>query len=53
MKEQFIDEEKYKEHLYGILKFFISICEKHNLTYCCATGTMLGAVSLLIFQMRL
>ena len=44
MKEQFIDEGQYKEHLYRILKFFISICEKHNLTYCCATGTMIGAV---------
>lgn len=44
MKEQFIDERQYKEHLYRILKFFISICENHNLTYCCATGTMLGAV---------
>ena len=44
MKEQIIDEGQYKEHLYRILKFFISICEKHNLTYCCATGTMLGAV---------
>lgn len=44
MKEHFIDEGRYKEHLYRILKFFISICEKHNLTYCCATGTMLGAV---------
>lgn len=44
MKEQYIDEEKYKEHLYRILKYFISICKKHNLTYCCATGTMLGAV---------
>lgn len=44
MKEQLIDEGLYKEHLYRILKFFISICEKHNLTYCCATGTMLGAV---------
>ena len=44
MKEQFIDEGQYKEHLYRILKFFISICEKHNLNYCCATGTMLGAV---------
>lgn len=44
MKEQFIDEEQYKEHLYRILKYFISICDKHDLTYCCATGTMLGAV---------
>lgn len=44
MKEQFINEGRYKDHLYRILKFFISICEKHNLTYCCATGTMLGAV---------
>ena len=44
MKEHFIDERQYKKHLYRILKFFISICEKHNLTYCCATGTMLGAV---------
>lgn len=44
MKEQFIDEEKYKEHLYRILKYFISVCDKYNLTYCCATGTMLGAV---------
>ena len=44
MKEQFIDEEQYKEQLYRILKYFISICDKHDLTYCCATGTMLGAV---------
>lgn len=44
MKEQYFDEEQYKKHLYRILKFFISICEKHHLTYCCATGTMLGAV---------
>lgn len=44
MKEQFIDEEKYKKHLYRILKYFISFCEKNELTYCCATGTMLGAV---------
>ena len=44
MKEQFINERQYKGHLYTILKFFISICEKYNLTYCCATGTMIGAV---------
>lgn len=44
MKEQIIDEEKYKMHLFRILKFFISFCKDHNLTYCCATGTMLGAV---------
>lgn len=44
MKEQIINEEQYKEHLFRILKFFISICEKHSLTYCCAAGTMLGAV---------
>lgn len=44
MKEQFIDEKQHKQHLYRILKYFISICEKHDLTYCCATGTMLGAV---------
>lgn len=44
MKEQFIDEEKYKNNLYRILKYFISFCEKNELTYCCATGTMLGAV---------
>ncbi len=44
MKEQIIDEEKYKTHLFNILKYFISFCEQHNLIYCCATGTMLGAV---------
>ena len=44
MKEQLIDEVKYKNHLYRILKYFISFCEKNDLTYCCATGTMLGAV---------
>ncbi len=44
MKKQIIDEEKYKMHLFRILKFFIAFCNKHNLTYCCATGTMLGAV---------
>lgn len=44
MIEQKIDEEKYKTHLFHILKYFISFCEQHNLIYCCATGTMLGAV---------
>lgn len=44
MKEQLIDEERYKAHLYSILKYFVSFCARHNLTYCCATGTMLGAV---------
>ena len=44
MKEQFIDENKYREHLFRVLKFFISFCENYRLTYCCAAGTMLGAV---------
>lgn len=44
MKEKTIDEGKYRMHLLRILRFFISFCEKYNLTYCCATGTMLGAV---------
>lgn len=44
MKEQYIDENKFRYHLYRILKYFISFCEKNELTYCCATGTMLGAV---------
>lgn len=44
MKDQVVDEEKFRAHLFRILRFFISFCEKHNLTYCCATGTMLGAV---------
>lgn len=44
MKEQYVDEEKYKSHLYRILKYFISFCEENDLTYCSATGTMLGAV---------
>ena len=44
MKENVIDEGKYKDHLYRILKYFIYFCENNNLTYCCAAGTMLGAV---------
>lgn len=44
MKDQVVDEEKYRMHLFRILRFFISFCEKHDLAYCCATGTMLGAV---------
>ena len=44
MKEQIIDESKYQQHLFRILKFFISFCEENNLTYCCAAGTMLGAI---------
>lgn len=44
MKDQVVDEKKYRIHLFRILRFFILFCEKHNLTYCCATGTMLGAV---------
>lgn len=44
MKDKAIDEEKYRMHLFRVFKFFISFCEKHGITYCCATGTMLGAV---------
>ena len=44
MKEKTIDEGKYRMHLLRILKFFISFCDRNNLTYCCAAGTMLGAV---------
>ncbi len=44
MREQNIDNEKYREHLFRIFSFFISFCEKNNLNYWCATGTILGAV---------
>lgn len=44
MKDVKIDEKKYRDKLFETFRYFISICEKHNLKYFCAGGTIIGAV---------
>ena len=44
MENQGISLEEMKNIEFGILKFFKNICDKHELNYYLAYGTLLGAV---------
>lgn len=44
IQEQEYDKEKYLKVLFQTFEAFIATCEKYNLRYFCAGGTVLGAV---------
>ena len=44
---EFLDETQaiaYKQHLLAMFRKFINLCDENNLQWCCAGGTLLGAV---------
>lgn len=44
VNNEFLTLDQIKERLVLILDYFVSVCEKHNLTYFLTDGTLIGAI---------